>query len=203
MASQYFTKAPSTYAQYNITNAQINVLKACLVDETLATEEAAKQLTAHPEAFPTPVELQQRLAGLWTILNDTAVNLPSSQPKVIAILQTIRIFPKMTNPGARTRMLSTSTTDLSGANLQTGKMTGQTTSITTPPITSLKHVEAMNRKPPAEKPGSTQMPTQPASLRRATSRYPHTGRGLIELVRLLWMRWSSNMSLITSASAML
>lgn len=80
------------------TDTQINIPKACLVEETLTTEEAAKQLTAHPEASPTPVELQQWLAGLWTLLNDTAVYLPSSQPKVIAILQTIRTFPKIDEP---------------------------------------------------------------------------------------------------------
>lgn len=80
------------------TDTQINIPKACLVEETLTTEEAAKQLTAHLEASPTPVELQQWLAGLWTLLNDTAVYLPSSQPKVIAILQTIRTFPKIDEP---------------------------------------------------------------------------------------------------------
>ncbi|EYE90064.1 uncharacterized protein EURHEDRAFT_417805 [Aspergillus ruber CBS 135680] len=63
MIPQYFTKARSIYAQYNITNAQINVLKACLVDETFATKEAVKQLTAHPEESSTPSEQHQRLAG--------------------------------------------------------------------------------------------------------------------------------------------
>lgn len=98
MTSQYFLQAPSTFAQYNITSSQLNALKACLLDKTLTASQTAKDLTIHPEISTTPLEMQQRVAGLWTLLNDTAVDLPSSQPKIIAILQTIRTFPRIDIP---------------------------------------------------------------------------------------------------------
>lgn len=97
MADEFFSKAPSTFADYNITTNQFNTLKLC-IDGTITPTEAAKQLAAHPEASPTPLEMQQRLGGLWTLLNDTAVYLPSSQSTIIAILQTIRTFPQVEEP---------------------------------------------------------------------------------------------------------
>lgn len=97
MAEEYFANAPSAFAGYNITSSQINTLKSC-VDDSLPPDEAAKLLTSHVEDSPTPLEVQQRLGGLWTLLNRTAVKLPFSQPKVIAILQAIRKLPRVEEP---------------------------------------------------------------------------------------------------------
>ncbi|KAK7398074.1 hypothetical protein QQX98_012560 [Neonectria punicea] len=97
MADAFFTKAPSTFASYNITQDQIVGLQAC-VNGKKTPEDAAKLLKTYPEASPTPLELQQRLGGLWTLLNDTAVGIMSAQPKIIAILQVIRTFPNVEEP---------------------------------------------------------------------------------------------------------
>ncbi|KAK7427984.1 hypothetical protein QQZ08_005415 [Neonectria magnoliae] len=97
MADAFFTKAPSTFANCNITRDQIVALQSCVNGE-ITPEDAAKLLTTYPEASPTPLELQQRLAGLWTLLNDTAVGIMSAQPKIITILQVIRTFPKVEEP---------------------------------------------------------------------------------------------------------
>lgn len=89
---------PLTFAQYNVTDTQVNVLKACLVDGTLTPAEAAEQLTTYAEASPTPLVMQQRLAGLWSLLNDTAVDVPSSQPRIVSMSQSIRTLPEIDVP---------------------------------------------------------------------------------------------------------
>ncbi|RYP70893.1 hypothetical protein DL771_005143 [Monosporascus sp. 5C6A] len=95
MADEFFATASSTFAGYNITDDQIATLKACIGGDT-APADAAKRLTTHPAASSTPLEMQQRLGGLWTLLNDTAVAVSSAQPAIISILQTIRTFPRLT-----------------------------------------------------------------------------------------------------------
>lgn len=97
MSEVYFEKAPATFEGYNITSDQIQTLRAS-VNGTLPPQKAARQLTRYPESSPTPVEMKTRLGGLWTLLNDTAVLLPSSQPAVIAILQTVRDLPRAPEP---------------------------------------------------------------------------------------------------------
>ncbi|KAF1850413.1 uncharacterized protein K460DRAFT_361214 [Cucurbitaria berberidis CBS 394.84] len=97
MTSEFFSNASSTFAGYDITDDQINTLKGCL-EGIITTTEAARKLTAHPEASSTPVELKQRLGGLWTLLNDTAVALPSAQPDILSVLQKIRTLPKAEEP---------------------------------------------------------------------------------------------------------
>ncbi|KAF2199803.1 hypothetical protein GQ43DRAFT_442164 [Delitschia confertaspora ATCC 74209] len=97
MVDQFFNNAGSTFESHEITADQIRTVKAC-IDGTISPTEAAKQLTAYLEASSKPVELQQRINGLWTLLNHTAVALPSAQPTIISILRTIRTFPKATVP---------------------------------------------------------------------------------------------------------
>lgn len=89
MACAFLKSAKTTFPGCDITDYQINTLKECLND-TITSEDAAKRLTSHPEASSTPVELQQRMGGVWTLLNETAVNGNSAQPKIISILQAIR-----------------------------------------------------------------------------------------------------------------
>ncbi|KAH7397151.1 hypothetical protein BKA66DRAFT_453733 [Pyrenochaeta sp. MPI-SDFR-AT-0127] len=97
MENNYLSNHTSTFAGYDITDYQINALKDSL-EGLITNAEAARRLTAHPEASSTPVELKQRLGGLWTLLNDTAVELPSAQPQIISILQMIRKLPKTEEP---------------------------------------------------------------------------------------------------------
>jgi hypothetical protein len=97
MADEFFSNAKSTFADYDITEEQINTLKDCL-EGNITSEEAAERLTSHPEASSTPVELTQRLGGLWTLLNDTAVRLESAQENIISILQAIKKLPKANVP---------------------------------------------------------------------------------------------------------
>ncbi|KAJ4163566.1 hypothetical protein LMH87_005287 [Akanthomyces muscarius] len=97
MADAYFCRASSAFEGYCITQAQIDTLRA-YIDGTSTTEEAVSLLVSYPEASPSPVEMKQRLGGLWTLLNDTAVNLEFSQPQVINILKHIRTLPGRPEP---------------------------------------------------------------------------------------------------------
>lgn len=97
MADEFFKKAHSTFAGYSINDDQIGMLKAC-VDGNITSAEAAKRLTAYPEASASPVEMKQRLGGLWTLLNDNAVYLPSAQSRIVSILQTVRTLPRIEEP---------------------------------------------------------------------------------------------------------
>lgn len=97
MSDEYFDRAPTTFKDFNVTDDQINALKAC-VDDRLAAGDAATHITKYPEASSTPIEMKLRLGGLWTLLNDTAVFLPSAQPSIISILQAIQKLPKAQEP---------------------------------------------------------------------------------------------------------
>jgi hypothetical protein len=97
MTTEFFSTANSTFASYEVTDNQIQTLRNCIEGST-SVEEAAKQLTAHAEASATRIEIQQRIGGLWTLLNDTAVALPCAQPRIISILRTIRTLPKAREP---------------------------------------------------------------------------------------------------------
>lgn len=97
MADAFFAKASSTFEGYNITDDQIRTLEEC-VKGVIPPAEAARKLTLRVEASPAPIEMQQRLAGLWELLNTTAVRLPDAQPCVISILQAMRGFPKVEIP---------------------------------------------------------------------------------------------------------
>ena len=92
MADAYFCRASSAFKGYCITQTQIDTLRA-YIDGTSTTEEAVSLLVSYPEASSSPVETKQRLGGLWTLLNDTAVNLEFSQPQVIKIIKHIRTLP--------------------------------------------------------------------------------------------------------------
>ncbi|KAH6030055.1 hypothetical protein HBI54_222520 [Parastagonospora nodorum] len=97
MACAFLKTANTTFPGYDIIDNQINTLKERLND-TITSEDAAKRLASHPEASSTPVELQQRLSGLWALLNETAVKDEAAQPKIISILQAIRQLPKAKVP---------------------------------------------------------------------------------------------------------
>ncbi|KAK2612309.1 hypothetical protein QQS21_001735 [Conoideocrella luteorostrata] len=97
MADEYFARASFAFAGYCITQTQIEALKAH-IDGTSTTEEAVSQLVLYPEASSSPVEMKQRLGGLWTLLNDTAVHLESTQPQIINILKHIRTLPRKPEP---------------------------------------------------------------------------------------------------------
>ncbi|KAH7069843.1 hypothetical protein BKA63DRAFT_89489 [Paraphoma chrysanthemicola] len=97
MAAEFFNNMKSNFDDYDITPDQINTLKA-IIGGTITSEDAAQRLTSYPEASSTPVQLTQRLGGLWTLLNDTAVRLPSSQETIISILQAIKKLPKAKVP---------------------------------------------------------------------------------------------------------
>lgn len=97
MAEDFFARAPERFRQYNITPDQIATLKACIYGEVSLTEAAAR-LTERVSAAPIPVEMQQRLAGLWELLNTAAVKIPSQQPVIISILRIIRTFPPVQEP---------------------------------------------------------------------------------------------------------
>ncbi|KAH6887542.1 hypothetical protein B0T10DRAFT_562757 [Thelonectria olida] len=90
-------EAPAYFREYNVLPTQITTLKRC-VNGNITPRDAAKQLTAYPEAAPTPLEMQQRLAGLWTLLNDTAVLVPSAQTTILSILKIIRTLPPVKEP---------------------------------------------------------------------------------------------------------
>ena len=97
MACAFLKSAKTTFPGCDIIDYQIETLKECLND-TITSGDAAKRLALHPEASSTPVELQQRLVGLWTLLNETAVNGKSAQPKIISVLQAIRQLPEARVP---------------------------------------------------------------------------------------------------------
>ncbi|KAF7558209.1 hypothetical protein G7Z17_g37 [Cylindrodendrum hubeiense] len=97
MADQFFAKAPSAFKEYNISEDQISALEAC-INGDLELEAATRRLTAHPAASPTPLEMQQRLGGLWTLLNNTAVGIPSAQPQIISVLKKIQTLPNVEEP---------------------------------------------------------------------------------------------------------
>ncbi|KAI0100270.1 hypothetical protein GGR51DRAFT_564294 [Nemania sp. FL0031] len=97
MADEFFAAAPSVFKGYDITQDQISALGACIHDE-ITLEETIQRLTRHTKAAPSPLEMQQRLSGLWTLLNDTAVALPSAQLKIISILQLIQKLHKVDVP---------------------------------------------------------------------------------------------------------
>ncbi|KAH7074148.1 hypothetical protein FB567DRAFT_190873 [Paraphoma chrysanthemicola] len=97
MADEFFSNIKSHFDDYDITPDQISTLTAT-IGNTITSEDAARCLTLYPEASFTPVELTQRLGGLWTLLNDTAVRLPSSQETIISVLQAIRKLPKAKVP---------------------------------------------------------------------------------------------------------
>jgi hypothetical protein len=42
--------------------------------------------------------MKQRLGGLWTLLNDTAVHLEVAQPQIISLLKHIRTLPGQPEP---------------------------------------------------------------------------------------------------------
>ncbi|KAM5380899.1 hypothetical protein ACJZ2D_003208 [Fusarium nematophilum] len=96
-AQEFFSNASHTFREYRITTEQIEALQAC-IEERVTVAEATKILTTYVSASPTPLELQQRLSGLWTLLNDTAVELMTAQPTIISILQTIRALPPEEEP---------------------------------------------------------------------------------------------------------
>ncbi|KAM6515806.1 hypothetical protein FALCPG4_014013 [Fusarium falciforme] len=92
MTEEFFTKATPGLKGYCLSDDQINTLKACIEGQT-TVEEATQLLTAYPSASSTPLELQQRLGGLWTLLITTAVGLVDAQPTIISILRRIRTLP--------------------------------------------------------------------------------------------------------------
>ncbi|KAJ8127843.1 hypothetical protein O1611_g5791 [Lasiodiplodia mahajangana] len=97
MADEFFAAGPSLFKGYDITQDQLSAMEAFIHDE-VTLEDAIKQLISHTTAASSPLEMQQRLSGLWTLLNETAVALPSAQPKIIAILQSIRKLPEVDVP---------------------------------------------------------------------------------------------------------
>ncbi|PVH92036.1 hypothetical protein DM02DRAFT_305128 [Periconia macrospinosa] len=92
MADIYFENALSIFRGYDIVEEQLKCLEDA-VAKRVTSAEAAKQLTAYPQKSSTPLELNQRLGGLWTLLNDTAVHLPSTQECIISILSEIKQLP--------------------------------------------------------------------------------------------------------------
>lgn len=97
MSDEFFAKLLTRYESCNITEHQLATLKVC-IEGRMGSREATEELSKHPDASPTPLELQQRLAGLWDILNTTAVELPIAQPTIISILQNIRKLPPVKVP---------------------------------------------------------------------------------------------------------
>ncbi|KAI8656560.1 hypothetical protein LRP88_11861 [Fusarium phalaenopsidis] len=97
MAEEFFTRATPKLKGYCISHDQIDVLKTCIEGQT-TIEEATQVLTAYPSASSAPLELQQRLGGLWTLLITTAVGLVDAQPTIISILQGIRTLPREEEP---------------------------------------------------------------------------------------------------------
>ncbi|KAL2671239.1 hypothetical protein Neosp_013818 [[Neocosmospora] mangrovei] len=92
MTEEFFAKATPRLKGYCLSDDQIDTLKAC-VEGKSTVEEATQVLTEYPSASSTPLELQQRLGGLWTLLITTAVGLVDAQPTVISILKGIRALP--------------------------------------------------------------------------------------------------------------
>ncbi|KAM0258159.1 hypothetical protein ACHAPA_011375 [Fusarium lateritium] len=86
-----------TFMTYSMIGEQINALKAC-IEGDLGTKEAVDILKEFPSTASSSVELQQRLCGLWTLLNDTAVGIPTAQPTIISILQHIQTLPRAELP---------------------------------------------------------------------------------------------------------
>lgn len=97
MTDELLAKFGRMVGEFNITHEQIATLKAC-IEGTEKTENAAKKLTARVEEAPTPLEMQQRIGGLWTILNQTAVTIASAQTTIISILTEIRTFERVEEP---------------------------------------------------------------------------------------------------------
>ncbi|RYO76273.1 hypothetical protein DL766_005746 [Monosporascus sp. MC13-8B] len=76
-ANEFFAAASFTFRGYNITDDQIATLKGSIGGDT-APADAAKRLAIHPAASSTPLEIKQRLGGLWTPLNNTAIAVPAN-----------------------------------------------------------------------------------------------------------------------------
>ncbi|KAF4971331.1 hypothetical protein FSARC_1763 [Fusarium sarcochroum] len=93
MAQAFFDdNQVSIFKTYRITDEQINALRACIEGQQ-AVDNIVNTLTQYPSNAQSSVELQQRLCGLWTLLNDRAVGIPTAQPTIISILQTIQTLP--------------------------------------------------------------------------------------------------------------
>lgn len=97
MATSFLNNAHSTFEGYEITDTQISALRDYLEDHITA-DLAAKKLTSYPEDSSNPIELLQRLGGLWTLLNKTAVAVPPSQESIVSVLRAIRTLPRAQVP---------------------------------------------------------------------------------------------------------
>ncbi|KAJ4267587.1 hypothetical protein NW762_003696 [Fusarium torreyae] len=93
MTQEFFNDNQVTiFKTYRITDEQISALKAC-IDGQKAVDNTVNVLTHYPSNAQSSVELQQRLCGLWTLVNDTAVGIPTAQQTIISILRTIQTLP--------------------------------------------------------------------------------------------------------------
>lgn len=97
MATSFLDNAHSTFEGYEITDTQISALKDYL-EGHITVDLVPKRLTSHPEESSNPIELLQRIGGLWTLLNETAVAVPSSQEAIVSVLRAIRTLPQAQVP---------------------------------------------------------------------------------------------------------
>lgn len=98
MAQEFFDDDQvCVFLTYRITDEQINTLKACIGGD-IGIAETVEILKKFPSTASSSVELQQRLCGLWTLLNDTAVGIPTAQPTIISILRHIQTLPRAELP---------------------------------------------------------------------------------------------------------
>ncbi|KIL96641.1 hypothetical protein FAVG1_01385 [Fusarium avenaceum] len=94
MAQEFFDDDQvRIFLTYCMTDEQINTLKTC-IEGDIGITETVEILKKFPSTTSSSVELQQRLCGLWTLLNDTAVGIPTAQPAIISILRHIRTLPR-------------------------------------------------------------------------------------------------------------
>lgn len=97
MTDQYFEEVKSAFPAFDFSQNQAADLKAC-VDGAATPADTARTITRYPEAASSPMEMHQRLGGLWTLFSDAAVHIPQAHPQIISLMQEIQKLPKGPEP---------------------------------------------------------------------------------------------------------
>ena len=126
MTERYFREVKSAFPSFDFTNDQVANLEAC-VNETITSEEAAWAITRYPEMAASPIEMHQRLGGLWTLFSDAAVHIPQAQDHIITLMQQIQSLPKGPEPDVKAKITWIWTMAGTGESSLVGDRFGQMT----------------------------------------------------------------------------
>ncbi|KAI9881314.1 MAG: hypothetical protein M1830_005601 [Pleopsidium flavum] len=77
---------------------EVRTMKTFLDNQTTAIK-AAESLTKRTSTAANLSDVYESLSALWTFLTDLAIDMPSSQPKLIELLKAIQNLPDVELPG--------------------------------------------------------------------------------------------------------